>query len=58
MLIQLRTREARAAGWAFPHYEKGDYRAEKYVNGKLINEWAPNLDQLLAQIEAYEDDHK
>lgn len=58
MLNVIRVREAVAAGWSFPHYEKDSYRAEKYVNGKLVNEWAENLTLLLDRIEAYEADHQ
>lgn len=62
--------EAQAAGWAFVHAadEKvehlGDgitrttlaiHRAEKYVNGKLVNQAAHSEEALLAAIDGYEE---
>ncbi len=47
--------EAEAAGWFFPHYGPDGVRAEKYQDGKLINEHGRDEEQVLVQVAAYED---
>jgi len=61
---------AESKGWTFVHAQEGgkialgddlyrdspgSYRAEKYVNGKLVNEQAESEEQLLSRIAAYEE---
>jgi hypothetical protein len=62
--------DAEAAGWVFVHAQSeqitdlgdrifrrkpGFYRAEKYVNSKLVNQAGETEDALLAAIEDYEE---